>query len=1379
MVNPAVTPAFRRRLFAFLLASCTFSIFAFAQPTPDITGVSVACQFNAYVYSTPFVAGHTWSWTTTAGGVITQNNANSIEVTWYGPQNSTQTVSVVETDPVNMTSGADFETVYIVKQILTCENSVQVSIDQDGVSEITPNMLLEGTYNTYGSFTVEIYTQTGLFIGNSLDCSHVGKTLTGKVKDSCSGNSCWSSIIVEDKLKPYFDCPVAPIEIRCDEKIDSIPHPLVFDNCDINIEVHLVGYQVNNTNICNGVWITRNWTAKDDYDNVGYCSETLHISPNGPVDFPKDTTWTCTQYGAYPHITDATPVTDSLHTTGSGRPYGVGGPYCQYNYSHVDDTLVVCGNSFKIIRTWTVINWCTGQVILEDFEGDKNQQLIKVMDFNKPSITVPTIIINANLQGAYPNPCASTGLLPAPTVFDSCNQVTVRIFTAVGEAIYVNGVDGKAGGNVPYPGLKIGAHIVTYKVTDACGNFTEINVVAQVVDQIAPTPICVSFTDVTLGANGFTEVFADAYNLASYDNCCLDHFLIKRLSEPESSFSNSLDISCDDTPEVMVVMRAVDCYGNHNDCMVVTKVKDKINPICIPPQQKTIPCTDVPADVTQAWLNGFGDANFYDNCDATMVELPYTENINSCGEGHVIRHWKVTDNSGNVSGVCDQHIYVVPNSDWIIKFPADFYGSCDDMVDAQDIEIVNFGCDLFAVSHEDQYFALTLGDSACYKIVRTWKVINWCTYNTSLSFQVVNHNPLGVWIDEEDFNNYGAYQYQQIIKIYDDTPPVLSYPFANIFCSIDANCATGDVYLPIQIDGVCSNAFTVVYHLDINNDLTYDLNGTDFFDGQLPIGKHRIVYVVQDGCNNNAQIAVNFEVKDCKKPTAVCENGISVELMQTGMVPVCAAALDYGSYDNCPGDLIISFSQDINDSCRIFTCLDFGVNPVSIWVTDAAGNQDYCATFIDVQDNMFACSNGAPLDGLIATAEAEPVEGVMVMLNNNNGQNLDFTTNSDGTYQFPGMTIGEDYTITPLKDDQPLNGVTTFDLVLISKHVLGVAKFNSPYQIIAADANKSGTVSTFDMVEIRKLILMINPDFPNNTSWRFVEKSFQFPNPANPWQTVFPEVISINDLPAAQSNLDFVAIKIGDVNSSANANGFSGGETGDRSIGTLNFTMDNIAFQAGENVTMTLKAKDFNTVYGFQFTIDFNPQLLDFQDVAQTAITTGGNFGTTMTNQGAVTTSWETNPPMTLEDGVPVIKLNFKAKADGSLSEAIALTSRFTTAEAYVGEPAELFNIGLIISSGNTSAALDEVRPDFELFQNIPNPFNKKTVIGFQLPTASDATLTVFDATGRKITVITNSFAPGYNEIELDRNAIPMDGLVYYRLEAGSYSASRSMTILK
>jgi hypothetical protein len=66
--------------------------------------------------------------------------------------------------------------------------------------------------------------------------------------------------------------------------------------------------------------------------------------------------------------------------------------------------------------------------------------------------------------------------------------------------------------------------------------------------------------------------------------------------------------------------------------------------------------------------------------------------------------------------------------------------------------------------------------------------------------------------------------------------------------------------------------------------------------------------------------------------------------------------------------------------------------------------------------------------------------------------------------------------------------------------------------MIAADANNSQTITTSDIIMLRRLILSIVDDLPNNTSWRFVPASYSFPVPTNPWFEQFPEVININDL---------------------------------------------------------------------------------------------------------------------------------------------------------------------------------------------------------------------------------------------------------------------------
>lgn len=121
--------------------------------------------------------------------------------------------------------------------------------------------------------------------------------------------------------------------------------------------------------------------------------------------------------------------------------------------------------------------------------------------------------------------------------------------------------------------------------------------------------------------------------------------------------------------------------------------------------------------------------------------------------------------------------------------------------------------------------------------------------------------------------------------------------------------------------------------------------------------------------------------------------------------------------------------------------------------------------------------------------------------------------------------------VVPYRNDNPLNGVSTYDMVLMSRHILGIEALNSPFKIIAADVNQSKSVTTFDIVETRKLILGIYQNLPNTSSWRFVRQDYVFPNPANPFAHPFPErdTLIVFD-PASRSA--FRATKTGDVNES-------------------------------------------------------------------------------------------------------------------------------------------------------------------------------------------------------------------------------------------------------
>ena len=203
---------------------------------------------------------------------------------------------------------------------------------------------------------------------------------------------------------------------------------------------------------------------------------------------------------------------------------------------------------------------------------------------------------------------------------------------------------------------------------------------------------------------------------------------------------------------------------------------------------------------------------------------------------------------------------------------------------------------------------------------------------------------------------------------------------------------------------------------------------------------------------------------------------------------------------------------------------------MEFWVTDLAGNQDFCSTTIDIQDNNGICPTPnatAIIAGNIQNEMGEEIENVTIEITGGNISSM--VTGANGNFISPNLPAGQTYTVEPKKDMNHINGVSTYDLVLISKHILGTELLNSPYKIIAADANKSGSITTLDIIQLRKMILHIDDELQYNTSWRFVAADFVFSDPLNPFVDNFPEVTDIENLTNDEA-IDFIGIKIGDVN---------------------------------------------------------------------------------------------------------------------------------------------------------------------------------------------------------------------------------------------------------
>jgi hypothetical protein len=85
----------------------------------------------------------------------------------------------------------------------------------------------------------------------------------------------------------------------------------------------------------------------------------------------------------------------------------------------------------------------------------------------------------------------------------------------------------------------------------------------------------------------------------------------------------------------------------------------------------------------------------------------------------------------------------------------------------------------------------------------------------------------------------------------------------------------------------------------------------------------------------------------------------------------------------------------------------------------------------------------------------------------------------------------------------------------------------------------------------------------------------------------------------------------------------------------------------------------------------------------------------------------------------------------------------------------------------------------FALYQNEPNPFEDQTTIGFTLPAASSATLTVYDEIGRVVFTQKGEYGKGYNALSLDRMLLNTSGVLYYTLETATDVATKKMIQMK
>ncbi|MCC6816565.1 MAG: T9SS type A sorting domain-containing protein [Saprospiraceae bacterium] len=593
------------------------------------------------------------------------------------------------------------------------------------------------------------------------------------------------------------------------------------------------------------------------------------------------------------------------------------------------------------------------------------------------------------------------------------------------------------------------------------------------------------------------------------------------------------------------------------------------------PPSITITCKDSYTD-----LDKWGKAWLWENYVKKQSLIPKTVlyELNSCGIGKITRNWEYEDKHWNIH-TCTQVITIIgagiPFNESDIVWPINYeIDGCTANVDPSSLpKAYNYpsfkskSCSQPMYSFQDMKFNISTG---CMKVLRTWKVIDWCQY-------IPNSK-----------SNIGLWTYTQVIKV------SAKDSLAKIVCPKDTTIMSrtqcDSAY--VKLDSAFGFSKCGQFSNITNNSPFSNTKGPDA-SGKYPVGTTTFYFYGEYGCGHQISCKVSVTVLNKVGPTPYCLNGLIIALMpvdsnrdglpENGMVEVWAKDLDHGSFSKCGNKgLKLSFSNDTTLKSLVFTCADLGKNNVELWVTDQNGNQSFCKTYIEVQNNNAkipnckrdSFNNGSnsflQLSGQLISDDSTLNENIQMSMYDLNSFDIkeNITTKilisydtiktqsgttlyiqrNDTLVSIAKDTIGfkmtnsksstlnskfiindiakdKDYKLLPSIELNNLNGIDIEDAIVLLRHILGINKIFEPLVKIAADINNDGKINNSDF-ELLYGILQgkksLN-DIPK--LWRFIPHSYKLEN----YPLGLAEYLTYKPLSQNLKNENFVVVKTGNL----------------------------------------------------------------------------------------------------------------------------------------------------------------------------------------------------------------------------------------------------------
>ena len=881
--------------------------------------------------------------------------------------------------------------------------------------------------------------------------------------------------------------------------------------------------------------------------------------------------------------------------------------------------------------------------------------------------------------------------------------------------------------------MQLGTQTVTVTVDDGCGNTSTCSVDVSIQDNSVPTAVCQDIT-VNLDALGEAEVDGVDVDGGSFSAC-------------GSTFTFSVNpniFDCTDVGPNIVILTVTSTGGTSSTCTAVVTILDSTPPIVVCPADQSLVCN---TDISN--LSIFGNATAVDNCTANVSLSESADiNVNLCNVGTVTRTFTALDDFGN-SSTCDQVITINPSANAIddsdITPPPGIvnFNQCFDpnnlVTQGPIVDTSNADCFSVTIDFTDSNNSSNIVCNG--QITRTWEVIDSC------------QSPVFVRT------------FDQLIILDDTEGPMITGP-DDVTIVLDPNATVCEAFvdLPATVTD-CVPGFSVT-----NNSPFANNNNSADASGIYPAGTTNVRITAVDVCGSTSVFDFSVTILDPSASIKSCDKIIAT-IQSTQSIDIDVSQTNADVCSICPVNTFnLSWSNtDPNVPIMNVDCSFIGITNYTVYLWQNNMLLDSCTNLLQVFDggNFCTTSNFGEVAGRIYTENNKEIEDASVRLVGSELPTVQ--TNAGGIYAFNNMPFGGEYSVRPTKDIDYLNGVSTADLIGMQRHILGSQLLDSPYKIIAADVNNSGDVSALDLIELRRLILGVQDEFVNNDSWRLINAEHTFIDELNPFATDIPDDQYIGTFDESML-IDFIGVKIGDVNNSVVAN-LQDQVVEKRSINDFSFDIEEQKFLKGTTANITFGSKDLETIDGLQLSLIFNTNRVELVDfISEVSDLTDNNINRQLMEQGVLNMSWNRELLTNDEDLFTIV---VRVKSDSWTSELMSIaTTDYIPAEAYGVD-------GLIKDIDLTYINKEIAQDEFVLYQNLPNPWVQNTSIKYYISNADRVSLNVYDVNGKLLLNKAMDAVSGLNSFEIGTEELSEGGVMYYEVISSTKKDIEKMILIR